>query len=127
MIYLVIELALGDNLVSLYYLGTGLSTSDKTETNGGLNKTEAYILSYFKVLEVVSKELDLSSLEMEPRLTLFVASLSDSQDHNITHGGCQSSSLCFCIPAKKEENRQRRVLFKDMSQKLHKLFPFIPH
>lgn len=31
MIYLVIELALGDNLVSLYYLGTGLSTSDKTK------------------------------------------------------------------------------------------------
>lgn len=127
--------AWADNLVSLYRLGLGLCTSDeknrKKNSGSGLNKLEVNISSYFRILEIVGKELDLGSLETgtQAPLSLLRYVSCHSQDHNMTQDGCQSSSNCFCIPAKKEKRGQRRVLVlsKDMSQNLNTLLPLTLH
>ena len=74
------------------------------ENGSDFSKIQVYISSYFKILERVSKELGLASLEtgtQAPSLSLLQYVSCHSQNHNMILDGCQSSSHCFCIPAKK--------------------------
>lgn len=74
------------------------------KTGSDFNKIQVYISSYFKILEIVSEDLDLGSLEtgtQAPPLSLLQYVSCHSQDHNMILDGCQSSNHCFCTPAKK--------------------------
>lgn len=101
------------------------------KSGSGLNKPAVNISPCFRILETVSKELDVGSLETgtQAPLSLLHYVSCHSQDHNMTQDGCRSSSNCFCIPAKKEKRGRRRVLLssKHMSQNLNTLLPLTPH